>query len=269
MPELPDISDLKIARTRSVLTVAFNRPEQKNALNGAIIEGLGAVCAHLARETGVRALVLRGAGGTFCAGGDIKDFGRQLMTAAPEKGEADPLVASNRRFGDLLLALDALPQVVVSAVEGAAFAGGLGFLAVSDVVLAARDAKFAISETTLGLVPAQIAPFLSRKMGIANARRLALTAIRFGAEEARAVGLVSEVAEDVDAALLQTLNAVGRCEPCALAETKAILRRASPVDPKLLEEAAEAFARTLRGAGREGATAFAAKQPPPWSETYE
>lgn len=269
MPDLPDIPDLKIARARSVLFVTFNRPEQKNALNGAIIEGLVQVCAHLAHETGVRALILRGAGGTFCAGGDIKDFGRQLMTAAPTAGEADPLVASNRRFGDLLLALDALPQVVVSVVEGAAFAGGLGFLAVSDVVIAARDAKFSISETTLGLVPAQIAPFLVRKMGPAEARRLALTAIRFDALEARQAGLVSEVADDVDAALLRTLNAVGRCEPRALAETRAILRRAAPVDPKLLDAAAEAFARTLRGAGREGAAAFASKQPPPWAETYE
>jgi isohexenylglutaconyl-CoA hydratase len=265
MPHLPTIPELLVERRDFVVTATINRPEHKNALNGAVIEGLAAACGHLVEARDVRALVLRGAGGTFCAGGDIKDFGRQLMTAEPAAGEADPLVAMNRRFGSLLEALDALPQVVVTVVEGAAFAGALGLIAVSDVALAASDARFSISETTLGLVPAQIAPFLARKMGSA-ARRLALTATRFDAAVARDAGLVSDIAApaDLDAYLLRILTDIGRCEPKALAATKAILRHAAPIEPALLDEAAEAFAASLRGAGREGAAAFAAKASPPW-----
>lgn len=269
MPDLPSIPELLVERREFVLTATLNRPEHKNALNGAVIEGLAALCAHLNGESGVRALVLRGAGGTFCAGGDIKDFGRQLMTAAPAAGEADPLVAMNRRFGSLLEAMDALPQVVVTVVEGAAFAGALGLIAVSDVALAASDAKFSISETTLGLVPAQIAPFLARKMGPAAARRLALTATRFDPAVAKEAGLVSDIASpaDLDADLLRILTDIGRCEPKALDATKTILRRAAPVDPALLDDAAEAFAASLRGPGREGAAAFASKASPPWVKT--
>jgi isohexenylglutaconyl-CoA hydratase len=268
---MPQIPELQIKRRKPVVFATFNRPAEKNALNGAIIDGLFVLAAHLREDPQARALVLRGAGGTFCAGGDLKDFGRQLMTPDPADGDRDLLIAANRRFGDLLLALDALPQVLISVVEGAAFAGGLGFVAVSDVAIAATDAKFAVSEVTLGLAPAQIAPFLVRKIGLFEARRLALTGKRFDATAAREIGLVSEVVDAgrLDAALLETLNAIGRCEPQAIAATKSLLRRSSPLDERLLDEAAAEFARCLRGAGRVGAASFAAKKPPPWVETYE
>ncbi|NWG71040.1 MAG: enoyl-CoA hydratase/isomerase family protein [Parvularculaceae bacterium] len=268
MTVLEPAPDLTIDRRQSVVRAQFNRPNQKNALNAAIIDGLFDLCASLREDRQARALVLRGAGGTFCAGGDVKDFGRQLMTPDPEPGAVDPLIAINRRFGDLLLELDALPQVVVSVVEGAAFAGGLGFVAVSDIAIAASDARFSISEATLGLVPAQIAPFLVRKIGLFNARRLALTGLRFDGAAARDFGLVSDCVApgEVDEALAAVLGDVLRCEPEAVAATKAILRRAAPIDPAILDDAASAFARGLRKAGRVGAAAFASKAPPPWVE---
>lgn len=263
------MSDLLIERRKSAVMATFNRPQAKNALNAEIIEGLFALCDELATDASARALVLRGAGGTFCAGGDIKEFASQMMAPDPAAGERDPVEISNRRFGDLLLKLDALPQALVSVVEGAAFGGAMGFIAVSDVAIAAPDATFSLSETTLGLVPAQIGPFVVRKIGLFNARRLALTGQRFGAEEALRTGFVDQVAADVDEALMAALTAIGRCEPAANAATKRVFNAAArEIYPYQLDAAAREFARCLRGAGRRGAAAFAAKQKPDWVESF-
>ena len=268
---LPAVTGILLERRQSVLIATINRPQVKNALNAAIVESLFALCDWLNENREIRALALRGAGGTFCAGGDIKEFAAQLMAAEPAPGDADPVVVANRRFGDLLLKLDALPQVVVTLIEGAAFGGAMGFVAVSDVAIAAPDAKFSLSETTLGLPPAQIGPFIVRKIGLFNARRLALTGARFGAEEALRSGLIDRVAgpDGVDAALTEALNEIGRCEPAAIAATKRIFNRAARnVDPGELDAAATEFARCLRGAGRAGAAAFAQKQTPGWVEKF-
>jgi len=271
MANLPVLSDVLLERRQSVLIATLNRAEAKNALNAAIVDSLFALCDWLNDNREIRAIVLRGAGGTFCAGGDIKEFAAQLMAAEPAPGEADPVVVANRRFGDLLLKLDALSQVVVSVIEGAAFGGAIGFIAISDVAIAAGGAKFSLSETTLGLPPAQIGPFVVRKIGLFNARRLALTGARFGADEAMRSGLIDRVAgpDGVDAALTEALNEIGCCEPAAIAATKRIFNKAArAVDPAELDAAAIEFARCLRGAGRLGAAAFAQKQTPAWVEKF-
>lgn len=268
----PSVPGLRFERRGFALFATLDRPEAKNALSAAMVEGLFALCDELDRTPDIRALVLRGAGGTFCAGGDIKDFAAQLAALEPAPGAPDPVAEGNRRFGALLLRLDALPQTVIAVVEGAAFGGAMGLVAVSDIAIAEEQAKFSLSETTLGLPPAQIAPFVARRIGLFNARRLALTGERFGAETALGVGLVSSVAskERLDALVEETLNRIGRCEPAANAVTKRLLNRAAGgVDPALLDAAAQDFARCLRSKGRDGAAAFAAKRPPEWVETYK
>lgn len=269
--DFTQLTDIDVERRQSSLVATLNRPQVKNALNSAIIESLFALCDWLRDRPDIRAFILRGAGGTFCAGGDIKEFAAQLMAEAPAPGEADPVENANRRFGDLLLKIDALPQVVVSVIEGAAFGGAMGFVAVSDVAIAADNAKFSLSETTLGLPPAQIGPFVVRKIGLFNARRLALTGARFGAEEGARVGLIDRIvpAGKAEAGLTAALNDIGRCEPHAIAATKRIFNRAArQIDPAELDAAAKEFARCLRGAGRAGAAAFAQKLNPAWVETY-
>ncbi|MEM6415433.1 MAG: enoyl-CoA hydratase-related protein [Pseudomonadota bacterium] len=266
-----ELEDILLSRQQSTLTVTLNRPQAKNALNRAIVEGLFALLEALPAASDVRTVVLRGAGNTFCAGGDIKDFAKQMIAPDPEPGSEDPVRIGNRAFGSILQKLDQLPQVLISVVEGAAFGGAMGFLSVSDVVIASPDAKFSLSETTLGIPPAQIGPFVVRKIGLFNARRLALTGARFGAEEAADVGLVNTVSDQggVDAALVDVLNAIGRCEPNAVAATKHLLSAAAPaIDDQQLDDASDDFVSCLRGAGRQGAAAFASKQTPPWVETY-
>ncbi len=272
MTALPDLDDLKLLRRQSALVVTLNRPQAKNAINFAIMNGLMALCDWLEGNREIRMLVLRGAGGSFCAGGDIKEFGEMVMAAEPPASAADPIARSNRVFGDVLLKLDAIPQALVTVVEGSAFGGANGFISVSDVAIAEAHTRFSLSETTLGVPPAQIGPFMVRRMGLYNARRLALTGAHFGAQEACRIGLVDKVVNGdagLEGALAETLSYIGRCEPEANAATKAIFNRAeTPIDPAQLDQAAEDFARCLRGRGREGAIAFAQKTTPPWLEPF-
>ncbi len=272
MTALPNLTDIDLEKRQSTLIATLNRPKAKNALTAAMVEGLITLADWLAENSDIRIFVLRGADGCFCAGGDIKDFGKQLMMPEPAPGEQDPIAKGNRVFGDLLLKLDALPQAFVTVIEGAAFGGANGFISVADIAIADAAARFSLSETTLGVPPAQIGPFIVRKIGMFNARRLALSGAHFSANEALRVGLVDKVVTGpgaLDTALVEALNAIGRCEPGANAATKRIFNAAAgSVDPAQLDAAAEAFAICLRGKGKDGAMAFAAKNAPDWVETY-
>ncbi|HEX7967647.1 MAG TPA: enoyl-CoA hydratase-related protein [Stellaceae bacterium] len=269
MAELPDCKTLLLRRDGSRLHITLNRPETKNALSGEVVRELLKVVEFLEGATDVGAVVLRGAGGTFCAGGDIKGFMAQFNSPPSEPGEKDPVAVQNRRFGAFLARFDSLPQTTVVVIEGAAFGGGLGLASIGDVAICMADARFAMSETGLGIVPAQIAPFVAARVGVSQARRLALTGERFDGREAWQIGLVHHLCEDrsaLEATLLRVLGEIGRCAPGANAATKRLLlaSRTTPLD-QLLDQAADAFATALRGAeGREGVTAFLEKRPAAW-----
>jgi isohexenylglutaconyl-CoA hydratase len=235
-----------------------------------MLAGMRSSLDQVAADRSIRALVLRGAAGNFCAGGDFAQF-KVLMATAP--GEADPIAVSNRAFGDVLERLAACEAPLVALVEGAAMGGGFGLAAVCDLVLATRDARFAMPELTLGLPPAQIAPFVAARLGAATALRLMLTGARLTADEARAVGLVDEVAPDAEA--LRTcaqrwLRELGRSEPDAVRATKRILasaRRTSLSDT--LDHAAREFAASLRsGTAAEGIAALSARRAAAWSAEF-
>ena len=123
-------------------------------------------------------MILRGAGGTFCAGADLKNM-EQSFGDKPKPGEKDPIAVKNRDFGTFLETVNTTPQVVVAAVEGYAIAGGFGLVCVSDVAICTEGAGFAMSETAIGIVPAQIAPFVAARIGVPQTRHLTLTAARF------------------------------------------------------------------------------------------
>jgi len=270
MTDLPSFETLLLERRGRVLHVTLNRPETRNAISRDMVRDLTALADLLAQDQQTGAIVMRGANGTFCAGGDIKGFMTMFKSAAPKPGEKDSVARGNREFGSFMTRFEALPQTIVMVVEGAAFGGGLGLLCAGDVVLAAADAKFAMSETGLGIPPAQIAPFVAARVGIARTRRLALTGYRFDGREAERIGLVDVACQDsaaLDAALVQALTEIGRCAPGANAAIKRLLL-ASRVMPRdqLLDESADAFAACLRGPeGQEGVTAFLEKRKPNWA----
>jgi isohexenylglutaconyl-CoA hydratase len=244
----------------------LNSPANRNALDEEIVEALHAACADVARDPSLRFIVLGGAGGTFCAGGNLGGFA-SLVGKPLAAGETDPLIAMNLRFGDLLHALCALPQCLIAEVDGPAMAGGLGLVCCADVVIATLRASFAAPEVTLGIAPAQIAPFVWKRLGDRAARQCLLQGRRFGADEARAMGLVDELAEDLPRTTSALLERLRVAAPDALAATKRLLNELGIHAVKdLRPQAAQAFAASLRSPeAPEGLAAFAKKRAPRWA----
>jgi isohexenylglutaconyl-CoA hydratase len=265
---LPQCETLQLRLQGWCLHVTFNRPEVRNALNERMWREISAVFSAIEHERSIRAVVLRGAGGTFCAGGDLKERAGILPAQA---GGEDPMLERNRMGGRILLQIDRAPQAVIAIVEGPAMGGGFGMVCVSDIALASADARFRMPEVTLGIPPAQISPFITRRVGVAQARRLALTAANIDAQQALAIGLVHEVCSDraaLDSALDATLSMFDRCAPGAIATAKQLIALTGtvPVEEQL-ETAARGFVAAVRGnEGVEGATAFREKRNPHWSE---
>lgn len=249
-----------------VWTITLNRPESRNAMSLQMVSELRSVLAAAQAAAGARALVLRGAGGHFCSGGDIRD-----MAAAQGREAAAPgaLAEVNAAFGELCVAFASTGLAVVAVVEGTVMGGGFGLACVADVVLATPSASFRLPETSLGVVPAQIAPFLVERLGYAEARRLAVTGARLDARTALALRLVHELhdASKLDEALSRVLGDILHCAPNALAATKALLARARFEAPaRLVDHAAEVFARSALGPeGSEGTAAFLQKRKPSWA----
>ena len=262
MSDLPDCETLLLKLDAGALHVTLNRPDSRNAMSLAMVGELRAVIASAKQDRNVRALVLRGAGGHFCAGGDIKD-----MAGARARG-GDAYRELNRAFGALLEEAQQASQVLIAVLEGAVLGGGFGLACVSDIAIASTTARFGLPETSLGIIPAQIAPFVVRRIGLTQARRLALTAARFDGAEALRLGLVHFSAPDAELQLQQVLEQVRQCAPGANAATKALLLASEdePLDT-LLDRAAGLFADAVVGSeGVEGTMAFVQKRTPKWAQ---
>lgn len=262
---MADDTPLLVMRDGPVVRAVMNRPARRNAISVAMGEAWDALLADLAGDRSARVLVVSGAGGHFCAGLDLTEVASE---ETPEQRLARQQ-ARNRRIGARFGDIAALPQVVVAAVEGSAHAGGLGFLCAADVALAAADARFAAPEVRRGLVPAQILPWLVRRMGRAAATRMVLEGRVIDAVEAGRIGLMHQVLPDaaaLGAQVAATVREVLEGAPGALAETKALLAALGPVSPDGYAEAgAAAFARTASSEeAAEGIAAFKAKRKPGW-----
>jgi len=252
----------------------LDAPASRNALTDEMVSGLRQALSDAAQDPSVRAVLLRGAGGTFCAGGDFGRFRSLMAEPAPAQGP-DPIAVFNRAFGAMLEILTHSPVLTIACVEGAAMGGGCGLAAACDVVLAADSAVLATPEVTLGLPPAQIAPFVAARLGERQALRLMASGQRVNAAEALRIGLVDEVVPqaDMQATLAAWQQRLLRAEPQALRASKAILaqRRAGADLGQTLDFAAEAFARSLRsGTASEGLAALGAQRAPrwPWPRTH-
>jgi isohexenylglutaconyl-CoA hydratase len=264
MSSLPDCQTLLLELHGGVLHITLNRPDSRNAMSLQMVSELRAVLASVRDDRSVRALVLSGAGGHFCAGGDIKD-----MASARAQG-ADAYRELNRAFGALLEEAQHAPQVLITVLQGAVLGGGFGLACVSDIAIADHQAQFGLPETSLGLLPAQIAPFVVQRIGLTEARRLALTAARFDGQQARRLGLVHFVEQDAQALaerLDEVLQHVLCCAPEANAVTKKLLlASAGQPSSELLDEAAQWFSEAVTGEeGIEGTMAFVQKRKPRWA----
>lgn len=259
---------IELEQEGSILTLWLNRPESRNAMSLNMVKAIQQVFKTIQDDISIRAVILRGKDGHFCAGGDIKDMA-QLRGEATSVGSNQPYVDFNRQFGHMLEQVDQAPQTVVAVLEGAVLGGGFGLACVSDIAISLADAKFGLPETGLGVIPAQIAPFVVKRIGLTQARRLALLGARFEGHAALKVGVVHEVVENekaLEVLLIETLQQIKRTAPLASRATKALLHRTlNEALTPLLDDAAQQFANAVGGEeGIEGTMAFIQKRHPNW-----
>ncbi|MBL8340778.1 MAG: enoyl-CoA hydratase/isomerase family protein [Rubrivivax sp.] len=263
--ELADFKTLALKRDGPVLHVTLNRLDVRNAMSLQMVRELRAVLAQAEMDGHTRVLVLRGAGGHFCAGGDIKD-----MAAARGRLAEDPaaLATTNATFGELCVAYANTGLAIITMLQGTVMGGGFGLACVSDICIADDSVVFRLPETGLGLLPAQVGPFLVERIGYAETKRLAVTGAKVESQEALRLRLVHEVhdAEALDWALGRIVTQVLACAPGALAATKALLAKARFTAPAaLVPEAAQMFSNAVLGPeGVEGTMAFLHKRKASW-----
>ena len=265
MTSLPDVSAIDLELKNGWLTVWFNQPESRNALTAELTAELIATLEAVQDDRSVRGITIRGRGGVFCAGGDLKSFNQG------QRGDQtrEDVIESSKRGAYMFDLVNGMPQVVIAIIEGAAMAGGFGMACCADVVICDANARFAMTETSIGLTPAQISPFVVQKLGFATARRLMLTAARFDGRESHALGFadyIGETVEELDAQEFQIRKQVLRCAPGAVADIKALILALPKMNrEEMIQAAAENFAGRMRSdEGKEGVASFVEKRKPNW-----
>jgi methylglutaconyl-CoA hydratase len=242
---------LDVHRDGDVLRVTLARPDRHNAFDAALIAALTEAFGDVGDA---RCVVLAGEGRSFCAGADV-DWQRASIDLSFDENVEDAM-----RLYEMLEAIDSCPAPVVARVQGFALGGGSGLVACCDIAVAAPDAVFGYSEVRLGIIPAVISPFVIPRIGSGAARRYFLTGERFDAETALRIGLVHEVAEDLDAAVGAVIEALLAGGPQAVRAAKQLVRER----PKGEATAQIAARRRTSEEGQDGLRAFLEKRDPSW-----
>jgi methylglutaconyl-CoA hydratase len=255
---------LLIEVQRGVATVRMNRPDVHNAFDDVLIAELTAELRRLDQAPEVRVIVLAANGKSFSAGADLN-----WMKRMAHYSEAENLRDAVALAG-LMRTLHGVHKPTVARVQGPAFGGGVGLVACCDIAVAATEALFSLSEVRLGMIPSVISPYVVAAIGERAAHRYFLTAERFGAEEAKRIGLLHEVvsADKLDESVASMAEHLLKGGPKALAAAKKLIADVSrhPIDDALSEETARRIAAIRVGAeGREGIAAFLEKRKPDWS----
>ncbi|MGH8851906.1 MAG: enoyl-CoA hydratase/isomerase family protein [Casimicrobiaceae bacterium] len=254
---------LDVDLRRTIAVVTLNRPEVHNAFDQALVRELTAVLKRLERDVTVRAVVLAGAGKSFCAGADL-NWMREMATFSRAQNLADAGALAR-----MLDTLNRLSKPTIARVHGAAYGGGVGLVACCDVAFGAAEASFALSEGRLGLIPATVGPYVIDAIGARAARRYFLTGERFDAQEACRLGLLHDLAPlpELDARINDVLGALLITGPVAQAESKDLIRAVArrPIDGRLIAGTARRIARVRASPeAREGIAAFLGKRKASW-----
>jgi isohexenylglutaconyl-CoA hydratase len=238
--------------------ITLNRPEARNAMNFKMVEEIVETFDSLRNNREVRCIVLSGADGTFCAGGDIKEMRENTVPDSNHQTNLDTMLRTVNQSS----------QVVIAKVDGAALGGGLGLVCVSDIAIANDNAQFGLPEVRLGISPAFISPYVLQRIGLTRTRELMLTGRRFGSVEAMDYGLVhiTCTAEDMNACVNSKLNEIRQCAPGAIAATKDLIFTVMENPPDETVEYRANLLNTLRSGeeAQEGMKAFIEKRPAGW-----
>src|SRR3954452_9458914 len=246
-----DVPNVRVEWEQDVLRVTLARPDRRNAFDADLIRELSEAFVDVGRA---RAVVLAGEGASFCAGADV-----DWMRASADLS-FDENVADANAMRQMFESIDSCPAPVVARVQGHALGGGAGLVAAADIPIASPDTTFAFSEVKLGIIPAVISPFALAKIGGASARRYFVTGERFDAETALRIGLVSEVADGLDAAVDRVIGELRSAAPRAARWAKRLVRER----PEGGETARWIAERRTSDEGQEGLRAFLEKRRPTW-----
>lgn len=245
-----------------VATLTLARPERHNALSAMMIVELAEAAARLGRDPAVRVVVLAAEGESFCAGADLGWMKEQFSASRAQR------IAEARRLAGMLNALYTLPKPLIGRVHGQAFGGGIGMISVCDVAIAAKGARFAFTETRLGLIPATIGPYVVARIGHTGARRVFMSGRLFDAAEAAELGLVHAVVDidRLDAAIEAEVKPYLSAAPGAVAAAKGLLHDLGPtIDDDVIGLTAGRLADVWETPeAREGVAAFFERRPPHW-----
>lgn len=265
---VPDTQTIDFELDADWATLWLNRPDARNAMSDELVADLRAQLAYIATRKDIRGLTIRGRGDAFCAGGDLKGFKNNFQS----ERSLEEVIGDSSKMGDFFLAVRSMPQVVVFLLHGAAMAGGLGMACAGDIVIAAKNTKMGLTETSIGVVPAQIGRYIVERVGEFKARYIMLTAKRFTAVEGADMGLVDFLVDDVAAAEAVEADIkadVRRCAPMANAATKKLLEQNKVLGAQeMIRYAGELFAEAVKSdEGREGVASFLEKRKPNWTQS--
>ena len=249
---------------RGVATLMLNRPDKHNAMSAQMISDLTDAAKDIGANTDIRVVVLGANGASFCAGGDL-NWMRDQMAADTATRRAGATA-----LAQMLGALNTLPQPVIGRIHGNAFGGGIGLACICDVAIGVTGAKFGLTETKLGLIPATIGPYVLARMGESFARRVFMSSRVFDASEAETYGIIAKAVspETLDVAIEAEVTPYLNCAPNAVAAAKALARRLGPtIDDTTVTASIDALIAAWDGKeAAQGIAAFFDKQPPPWAK---
>jgi methylglutaconyl-CoA hydratase len=254
---------LLLQREGAVARLKLNRPELHNAFDAGLVAALTAALEDLAADGTVRVVVLEGEGASFSAGADL-NWMRGMAAASEAENREDALALAR-----LMRTLDELPKPTIARVHGAAFGGGIGLVACCDIAIGVPEAKFGLTESRLGLLPAVISPYVIAAIGPRHARRLFATAEIFDAGEAQRIGLLHEVSNPtaLDTAVRRQVDLLLKAGPVAAAGAKTLVRRVVANDGDVDGANADLIAQLrVSPEGQEGIQAFLDKRKPAWTQ---
>lgn len=259
-----DFQTLAVSRDAGVLHVRLNRPDVHNAFNDVLISEAIELFEDLAPATDIRAIVLGGNGANFCAGADLNWMSKMVRYSREENIRDSSLLAK------MYAVINECPHPVIGRVQGAAIGGGVGLVAVCDIVICTTASKFGLSEVKLGILPAVISPYVIAKIGETHARALFLTGERFGADRAMRIGLAHQVVGDdqeLDAAVAETLAQLMTSGPEAVRACKKLIAHvaASPLEEAVPYTIDAIATRRVSAEGQAGMQAFLKKEKAPWA----
>ena len=257
-----DYETLDVVETENIITITLNRPEVHNAMNDVMIQELTECFCALNEKREIRAAILTGKGRTFCGGADL-NWMKSMVHFSKEENLED-----SRKLLNLFASIYSCPKPVIGRINGSAFGGGVGLVAVCDITIAPSNVTFAFSEAKLGLVPSIISPYVIRRIGPARARRLFITGERFSSLYAKEIGLIDFIVDSdkVDESMENILKDITTSAPLAIGEAKNLIRAQQELDSKAYKEYTLHKIAELRVSeeGQEGTSAFLEKRKPKW-----